>query len=132
MRVPTSYFIKNSNAEIGVNQGVTAVEQKKADTKSEYTFRVEINTHKPLTYISIPSHAKVSKFSRETAEPQAKHAHSLLIEKVNANAADLKKDICVYFRLPQMDHPHLIAQPHPEHPDEIACLVSLVPTFVPP
>jgi hypothetical protein len=31
-----------------------------------------------------------------------------------------------------MDHPHLLAQAHPDYPDEIACYVSLVPTFVPP
>jgi Mg-chelatase subunit ChlD len=31
-----------------------------------------------------------------------------------------------------MDRPQLLAQAHPDRPDEIACLVSLVPTFTPP
>jgi hypothetical protein len=31
-----------------------------------------------------------------------------------------------------MDRPQLLAQPHPDHPNEIACLLSLVPTFIPP
>ena len=31
-----------------------------------------------------------------------------------------------------MDRPQLLAQPHPTRKDEIACLVSLVPTFVAP
>ena len=31
-----------------------------------------------------------------------------------------------------MDKPQLIAQTSPNHPDEVACLVSLVPSFTPP
>lgn len=29
-----------------------------------------------------------------------------------------------------MDHPQLLAQPSADHPDEIGCLISIVPTFV--
>jgi hypothetical protein len=31
-----------------------------------------------------------------------------------------------------MDRPQLLAQAHPDKPDEIACMISLIPTFVPP
>jgi hypothetical protein len=44
---------------------------------------------------------------------------------------DLSKDICVYYRLTDMEKPQLIAQTSSKHPDEIACLVSLVPSFNP-
>lgn len=85
-----------------------------------------------MTYISVPSHSNVTKVSKDIAEPQSGFVQHVKIEKTNANANDLKKDILVYFRTRQMDHPQLLAQAHPEYPDEIACLVSLVPTFTPP
>lgn len=72
----------------------------------------------------------MSRISKELSQPQS--CRTVLIEKKNSDSNDLKKDIVVYFRTRYMDRPQLLAQPHPEHPDEIACLVSLVPTFVPP
>ena len=82
--------------------------------------------------MSVPSHAQVAKPIREQAQPQAGHCESILIEKLNASSKDLKKDIMVYFRTLNMDRPQLLAQPCADYPDEIACLISLVPTFVPP
>ena len=74
--------------------------------------------------MSVPSHSKVTKVDKQV--------NSVLIEKTNADANELKKDLVVYFQTTKMDRPQLLAQPHPKYPDEIACMVSLVPTFVPP
>jgi hypothetical protein len=75
--------------------------------------------------MSIPSHSKVTTVKKD-------QLHSAVIEKTNANVADIKKDVVIYFQTKRMDRPQLLAQPHPDRPDELACLVSLVPTFTPP
>ena len=134
LRVPTAYFIKNSNGGVDgaqVNAGI-ATREVGAPAGAQYSFKIEINTSNAITYVSVPSHSKVTKVTQDIAQPQSGHLQTVLIEKTNANASDLKKDIVVYFSTRNMDRPQLLAQAHPDKPDEIACMISLVPTFVPP
>jgi Ca-activated chloride channel family protein len=65
LRIPTSYVIRYTNpAQVNVGVSVTELEKPK---NAEYSFRVEINTAKPLTRISIPSHSKVTKVKKDIA-----------------------------------------------------------------
>ncbi len=62
MRIPTAYFIKyGKNEKSDVNKGIK--EDELQDNESTYSFRITINTQHPLTYVSIPSHAKVVKLT---------------------------------------------------------------------
>ena len=123
LRIPTPYFIKFGNEKIGINKGIK--ESELQDDDSKYSFRITLNTQHPLTYVSMPSHSKILKLTESEPSKQT------IIEKLNANVNDLKKDITVYFRTQKMDSPQLLAQVHPTNKDLIACMVSLVPTFTP-
>lgn len=105
LRVPTAYFLRSGG---DVNKGVTK-EMAVPPQDAEYSFRVEINAQQRVTYVSVPSHAQVSKVSKEMAQPQAGHTESILIEKLNASTKDLKKDLVVFFRTVNMDRPQLLA-----------------------
>ena len=73
LRVPTSYFIKFGNAAEGgpqVNIGVPISKVEPPKT-AEYSFRIEINTQHPITYVSAPSHSKATKISKDIAQPQS-------------------------------------------------------------
>lgn len=63
-----------------------------------YEFRLEINTHEQLTYVSVPSHSKVTTVRKE-------NLNQAVIEKTNAKVAEIKKDIVVYFQTKRMDRP---------------------------
>ena len=92
---------------------------------SNYTFKIDINAINPITYLSIPNHSMVTRTEDKTPT-------RVEILQLEGNASLMKKDLLVYFRTKQMDKPVLLAQPHPAIEDEIACLISLVPTFVAP
>lgn len=68
LRIPTTYFIKYGNASTGaqVNVGIPAKEVD-ATKGSEYTFRVDIATQEPVTFVSVPSHAKVTKITKDAS-----------------------------------------------------------------
>jgi hypothetical protein len=118
-----TYFIKYENI-IQVNLGESGTQTEIAD-QDYYDFRVEINSIEDLTYVSVPSHSNVTTVKKDKL-------NKAVIEKKNAKVEDLKKDIVIYFQTRRMDRPQLLAQPHPDRHDELACLVSLVPTFTPP
>jgi len=61
LRIPTSYFIKFGNEKIGINQGIKEADLE--DNEAKYSFRITLNTQHPLTYVSMPSHAKVVKIT---------------------------------------------------------------------
>jgi hypothetical protein len=61
LRIPTAYFIKYGNEKIGINKGVKKFELQ--DDDSKYSFRITLNTQHPLTYVSMPSHAKIVKIT---------------------------------------------------------------------
>ncbi|CDW82813.1 UNKNOWN [Stylonychia lemnae] len=121
LRIPTSYFIKSYN-DIKLVQDFTA---NKAKFSTKYSFTINVETSNPIKYLSIPSHSDIVKKSENSSM-------SYTISQLDGSPKLLKKDIVVYFRTSKMDHPTLIAQVHPERKDEIACLMSIVPTFIPP
>jgi len=55
---------------------------------------------------------------------------SVVTVKKSGLSSDLTKDLSIYFKTEDMNQPKLIAQESPNHPDEVACQVSFVPTFV--
>eukprot|EP00347_Sterkiella_histriomuscorum_P014103 403362158 len=130
LRIPTSYFIKTYGevSELGMRIETPQYPDgkiKKRQPTANYTFRMLIDAQLPISYLSIPNHSKVVR-TNHTLPTQVE------IEQLEGDAYLMKKDLLVYFRTTQMDKPLLLAQQSPKHPDEVACLVSLVPTFSPP
>ena len=70
LRVPTSYFLRSGGEEVNKNIPKDAAVPPQ---DAEYSFRVEINAQQKVTYVSVPSHALVSKVAKEQAQPQAGH-----------------------------------------------------------
>ena len=117
LRIPQSYFVKYD------------AENLKPSQQTPYSYQICIKSQQDLAYLSIPRDSDVKK---PNTDIKPKTARQILIEKREGSTADLTKDILVYYRLKEMDKPQLIAQTSPDHPDEVACLVSLVPSFTPP
>ena len=63
IRIPMTYFIKYENAA-QVNAGVP---ESKVDApeSSMYNFKVEINSLEDITYLSVPSHSKVTTVKKD-------------------------------------------------------------------
>ncbi len=66
-----------------------------------YNFRVELNSLEDITYVSVPSHSKVTTVKKDKL-------NQAVIEKVNANVSDIKKDIVIYYQTRRMDRPQLL------------------------
>ena len=96
LRIPMTYFIKYENAA-QVNLAVPGSKVDSPDTNT-YDFRVEINSLEDLTYVSVPSHSKVTTVKKDKL-------NQAVIEKINANVADIKKDIVIYYQAKRMDRP---------------------------
>ena len=57
LRIPTTFFIKYGQPpEEAVNAGISAKDIKEG---SAYSFRIEINTLNPITFLSAPKHSNV-------------------------------------------------------------------------
>lgn len=55
------------------------------------------------------------------------------ITKIGESNDPLEKDLVIYFITDNMDLPKIYIQSnydHPTDPDEVACMVSFVPTFL--
>ena len=65
---------------------------------NSYDFRVEINSLEDLTYVSVPSNSKVITIKKDML-------NQVVIEKIKADVADIKKDIIIYYQSRRMDRP---------------------------
>jgi hypothetical protein len=52
---------------------------------------------------------------------------TILKDEVDGNS--LKQDLVLYYKTADMDKPKLFLQESSEHPDEVACMMSFVPSF---
>eukprot|EP00347_Sterkiella_histriomuscorum_P005979 403354535 len=129
LRMPTSYFIKTygevSENGVKIKNNHNFDGRKNREPTAQYTLRLLINALQPITYLSIPNQSKLKSSNHKLPT-------IVEIEELEGNAYAMKKDLLLYFRTTQMGKPLLLAQQSPKHPDEVACLVSLVPTFSPP
>jgi len=82
LRIPTSFFPEYTQK---------CEKKPDADEKLDYVyaFKVEIESHSPLTYISTPNHATVK---------QAKAMKQTLVELKDASSKEVNKDIVIYYK----------------------------------
>jgi len=66
-----------------------------------YSFRASITSESPITFVSAPDSAEVTR-----DEVKTNHA---IIERNGASGSSLVKDLVIYYRTSMMEHPVLLA-----------------------
>ena len=99
LRIPTSYFIKTSSeiSELGMReeQKFGKFGQKLPSKRYDYSFKVDLETSHPITYLSIPNHSKVVKTDKEVGR---ECPTQVSIDLPEGDSSMLKKDLLVYYR----------------------------------
>jgi hypothetical protein len=67
----------------------------------------------------------------ENAETTRNHAkpNLITIERRGASGNEVVKDLSVFYRTANMEEPVALVQKSEKHPDEVALLLSFVPSF---
>ncbi|CDW72326.1 UNKNOWN [Stylonychia lemnae] len=108
LRVPLHYFPTYSSSK----------------NQYSYKFFVEIISDSPVTYLSYPNNSKMV---------QAYSDESLIhikIEKAQDNVLCLDNDMVIYYRTNVMESTALYFQISDSHPDQVALMMSIVPSFI--
>ncbi|CDW72219.1 UNKNOWN [Stylonychia lemnae] len=108
LRVPLHYFPNYSSVQ----------------NQYSYQFFVEIHSDSPVTYLSYPNNSKLIK---TTSDENLLH---IKIEKAQDNVLCLENDLVVYYRTNDMESTVLYSQESDSHPDQVAVMVSFVPSFI--
>ncbi|CDW75216.1 UNKNOWN [Stylonychia lemnae] len=89
-----------------------------------YQFNLDIQSISPITYLSYPSQSKIdSTYSDEKL-------HRVQISKEGQSILNLEDELVYYFRTNDMEQTVLYSQELDSHPDEIALMLSFVPSFI--
>jgi hypothetical protein len=86
-----------------------------------YSFVAEIQASSTITYVSVPENAETI---RNDAKPNL-----ITIERRGASGNEVVKDLSVFYRTANMEEPVALVQKSDKHPDEVALLLSFVPSF---
>ncbi len=57
------------------------------------------------------------------------YKNKIRIQKEEENGVSLSSDMVFYYRTQDMSSPKLLLQESTAHPNEVACMMSFVPTF---
>lgn len=90
-----------------------------------YNYEVVIDTSSPINYVSYPPEAILTK-SEESKIGQKQ----VTIEKREENISSVNRDLTIYYRTQDMEQTVLFSQESPDHPDEIATMMTFVPSFI--
>ncbi|CDW72325.1 UNKNOWN [Stylonychia lemnae] len=108
LRVPLYYFPKYSS---GLSQ-------------YSYKFQVEILSDSPVTYLGYPKDSKMFQTISD------KNLLQIQIEKTQDNVFCLENDLIVYYRNNDMESTVLYSQESDRHPNQVAIMLSVVPSFI--
>ena len=102
VRVPVSFF-PSTNSEYN------------------YSFHGHIKAETPIVYVSAPDNSVTTR--------DEDNLNEVRIEKTSESGLAIEKDIVIYFKTSNMEAPVLLAQKNDSHPDELAVMLSFVPSF---
>jgi hypothetical protein len=77
-----------------------------------------------ITYLSYPVGFKVFQ-----AGIGGFNKNKISIQKDEENGVSLTTDLVLYYKTKDMSQPKLLLQESATHPNEVACMMSFVPTF---
>ncbi|CDW74212.1 UNKNOWN [Stylonychia lemnae] len=89
-----------------------------------YQFNADIQSISPITYLSYPSESKIDKTESD------EKIHHVQISKEGQSILSLENELVVYFRTSDMEKTVLYSQESDNHPDEVALMLSFVPSFI--
>ena len=86
-----------------------------------YSFVAEIQASSAINYVSVPENAETT---RSDAKPNL-----ITIERRGASGNEVVNDLSVFYRTSNMEEPVALVQKSENHPNEVALLLSFVPSF---
>ena len=86
----------------------------------QYYYKIDIKADNAITYLSSLTESKVSLIDFDK---------NAIIEK-EGDSSKLKKDLVIYFKTIDMDVPLLLYQESEKNKDEVACVLSITPSFL--
>eukprot|EP00347_Sterkiella_histriomuscorum_P002847 403366571 len=96
------------------------------EDRFQYNYEFVVNLHSdiPITYVSYPTQAHLA---QQTQDENRMH---IRIEKTEKSCLGIDRDLVVYYRTNDMESTVLYAQESPQHPDQVATMMTFVPSFV--
>jgi len=89
----------------------------------EFNFRAVIRSNEAIEELSLPPSCKVVE----------RNSHCIIVEKLDCDFKEMKKDLHLFYRTEAMDKPRLIYQKSvKDHPGYVALMAQFLPTFEAP
>ncbi len=92
-----------------------------AESDYNYSFSADIKAESPIVYVSSPDNTEVK---RDPSNP-----HLVSLTKTPESGLELEKDLVIYYKTANMEAPVLLAQKSTSNPDEVAVMMSFIPSF---
>lgn len=84
-----------------------------------FNFRVQLKSTNPIYEVSHPSNCEILE----------QNLNNVVIQKIESDYRDLKKDLHVYYRTLNMEDPRFVYQKSDDHKGFVAVMAQFLPTF---